>query len=139
MDMGNYTESQENSVEKYVLGIFPNANVNEDTVKGVLVDAGVDSDTLVDELTQKDKDLLYAYLLIRMAFNPIQSQRVTDRDGDWEHSEGSEVWSRSQLAQFLILARNLLAKYGITDPRIESIVPKWGMKGTGFHKIRRYK
>ena len=126
------------TAEEYIQSISPNANVSESTVKGILIDAGIDAGTPATELTEKQKDLALAYLLIRIAFNPIMSQKVTDRDGDWEHSEGSEQWSRSQLLQFLILARDLLAKWGITDARIESLAPKWGMKGTGFHKIRRY-
>lgn len=126
------------TAEEYIQSISPNANVSESTVKGILIDAGIDAGTTATELTEKQKDLALAYLLIRIAFNPIMSQRVTDRDGDWEHSEGSEQWSRSQLLQFLILARDLLAKWDITDARIESLAPKWGMKGTGFRKIRRY-
>ena len=126
------------TVEEYIQSLSPNANVSESTVKGILIDAGIDAGTPATELTEKQKDLAFAYLLIRIAFNPIMSQKVTDRDGDWEHSEGSEQWSRSQLLQFLILARDLLAKWGITDARIESLAPKWGMKGTGFRKIRRY-
>ena len=126
------------TAEEYIQSISPNANVSESTVKGILIDAGIDAGTPATELTEKQKDLALAYLLIRIAFNPIMSQKVTDRDGDWEHSEGSEQWSRSQLLQFLILARDLLAKWDITDARIESLAPKWGMKGTGFRKIRRY-
>lgn len=126
------------TAEEYIQSISPNANVSESTVKGILIDAGIDAGTPATELTEKQKDLALAYLLIRIAFNPIMSQKVTDKDGDWEHSEGSEQWSRSQLLQFLILARDLLAKWGITDARIESLAPKWGMKGTGFRKIRRY-
>lgn len=129
---------QEVTAEEYIQSISPNANVSESTVKGILIDAGIDAGTPATELTERQKDLALAYLLIRIAFNPVMSQKVTDRDGDWEHSEGSEQWSRSQLQQFLILARDLLAKWGITDARIESLAPKWGMKGTGFHKIRRY-
>lgn len=132
------TENQINvTAEEYIQSISPNANVSESTVKGILIDAGIEAGTPATELTEKQKDLALAYLLIRIAFNPIQSQRVTDKDGDWEHSEGSEQWSRSQLLQFLVLARDLLSKWGITDARIESLAPKWGMKGTGFRKIRR--
>ena len=126
------------TAEEYIQSISPNANVSESTVKGILIDAGIDAGTPATELTEKQKDLALAYLLIRIAFNPITSQKVTDRDGDWEHSEGSEQWSRSQLLKFLILARDLLAKWDIKDARIESLAPKWGMKGTGFRKIRRY-
>lgn len=132
------TENQITSAEAYVRSLVPNANVSESALQGVLIDAGIDPETPAYELTPRDKDLALAYMLIRIAFNPIMSQRVTDRDADWEHSEGSEQWSRSQLMQFLILARDLLAKWGITDSRIESVAPKWGMKGSGFHKIRRY-
>lgn len=126
------------TVEEYIRSLSPNANVSENTVKGVLIDAGIAPSTSATELTEKQKDLAHAYLLIRLSSNPLTSQRVTEKDGDWEHSEGSEQWSRSQLLQFLILARNLLTKWGITDSRVESLSPKWGMKGTGFRKIRRY-
>lgn len=135
------SENVENQIiptaEEYIKSISPNANVSESTIKGILIDAGIEAGTSAISLTEKQKDLSLAYLLIRIAFNPIQSQKVTDKDGDWEHSEGSEQWSRSQLMQYLILARDLLAKWGITDSRVESLVPKWGMKGSGFRNIRR--
>lgn len=137
--MANTTDNSPFTAEEYIRSLSPGANVSESTVAGILIDAGIAPDTYVVDLTEKQKDLALAYLLIRIAFNPVMSQRVTDRDGDWEHSEGSEQWSKSQLMQFLILARDLLAKWGISDARIESVVPKWGMKGTGFRKIRRYR
>lgn len=136
--MAEITENQIITAEEYIKSISPSANISESTVKGILIDASIDAGTPATELTEKQKDLALAYLLIRIAFNPIMSQKVTDKDGDWEHSEGSEQWSRSQLLQYLILARDLLAKWGITDARVESLAPKWGMKGTGFHKIRKY-
>ncbi len=126
------------TAEDYIRSISPNANVSESTINGILIDAGIEPGAAAIELTEKEKDLALAYLLIRIAFNPIQSQKVTDRDGDWEHSEGSEQWSKSQLMQYLILARDLLAKWGVTDSRVELLANKWGMKGTGFRKIRRY-
>ena len=137
--MANTTDNSPFTAEEYIRSLSPGANVSESTIAGILIDAGIDPETYVVDLTEKQKDLALAYLLIRIAFNPVMSQRVTDRDGDWEHSEGSEQWSKSQLMQFLILARDLLAKWGISDARIESVVPKWGMKVTGFRKIRRYR
>lgn len=136
-------ENTENQIyttaEEYIQSISPNANVSESTIKGILIDAGIEAGTAATDLTEKQKDLALAYLLIRLAFNPLTSQKVTDKDGDWEHSEGSEQWSKPQLMQFLILARDLLKKWGISDPRVESLAPKWGFKGTGFRKIRRYR
>ena len=136
--MADIEQNQIVTVEEYIKTLSPNANISESTIKGILIDASIDPGTSVTDLSEKQKDLALAYLLIRIAFNPLMSQKVTDKDGDWEHSEGSEQWSRSQLMQFLILARDLLKKWGITDARVEALAPKWGMKGTGFHKIRRY-
>lgn len=136
--MADIEQNQIVTVEEYIQTLSPNANISESTIKGILIDASIDPGTSVTDLSEKQKDLALAYLLIRIAFNPLMSQKVTDKDGDWEHSEGSEQWSRSQLMQFLILARDLLKKWGITDARVESLAPKWGMKGSGFHKIRRY-
>jgi len=125
------------TVEDYIRGLSSNASVSEETVKGVLADAGIQAGTSFDSLTEKQKDLSQAYFYIRLAMNPIQSQRVTDRDADWEHSEGSEQWSPLQMQQFLLLARDLLKKWGITDQRVDSLAPRWGFKGTGFRYIRR--
>lgn len=135
--MDNTAQVQDYSVEQYLRGIVPNAQLSEDAISGILIDADIEPKTPAKQLSEKQHDLALAYLYIRIASNPLTSQRVTDKDGDWEHSEGSEQWSRSQLQQFLILARNLLAKWGITDPIVDSLLPKWGFKGTGFHKIRR--
>jgi hypothetical protein len=136
--MADNEQNQIVTVEEYIKTLSPNANISESTIKGILIDASIDPGTSVTDLSEKQKDLALAYLLIRIAFNPLMSSKVTDKDGDWEHSEGSEQWSRSQLMQFLILARDLLKKWGITDARVEALAPRWGMKGTGFHKIRRY-
>lgn len=136
--MADNEQNQIVTVKEYIQTLSPNANISESTIKGILIDASIDPGTSVTDLSEKQKDLALAYLLIRIAFNPLMSSKVTDKDGDWEHSEGSEQWSRSQLMQFLILARDLLKKWGITDARVESLAPKWGMKGSGFHKIRRY-
>lgn len=125
------------TIEDYIRSLSPNANIGENTINGVLIDAGVTEHTPISELTERDKDLSMAYLYIRLATNPVTSQRVTDKDGDWEHTEGSEQWGKLQMREFLLIARDLLAKWGVTDPRIESLSHRWGMRGTGFRYVRR--
>ena len=132
------TETNVYTAERYIGSIIPNARISEDTMRGILVDAGIPEGTPVVDLTEKQKDLGMAYLYLRVASNPIMSSKVTDRDADWEHSEGNEQWSRSQLQQFLILARTLLEKWGITSPLLESIAPKWCIVGRGHRNIRKY-
>lgn len=126
------------NIENYLRGIIPNAIISDDTIKGVLIDACVAEGTPMFEITERQKDVAMAYLYIRIASNPILSQKVTDRDADWEHSTGNEQWSRAQLQQFLILARKLLEKWGLTDPILDSVTPKWGMVGRGHCHKRKY-
>lgn len=126
------------TIENYLRGIIPNAIISDDTIKGVLIDACVAEGTPMFEITERQKDVAMAYLYIRIASNPILSQKVTDRDADWEHSTGNEQWSRAQLQQFLILARKLLEKWGLTDPILDSVTPKWGMVGRGHCHKRKY-
>jgi len=129
------SEYQEYTVENYIKGIVPSANLSDNTIMGVLTDAGVVPETSLLDLTPRERDLCIAYLYIRLATNPHQSARVTDRDADWEHSEGSEQWSASQLQQFLILARKLLEKWGEESPLVEEI-PQWGFVGRNIKNPR---
>lgn len=130
-------ENQGYTVEKYLRGIVPNASITDDSISGVLLDVGVEPGTLASEMTERQRDLCIAYLYIRLATNPHQSSRVTDRDADWEHSEGSEQWSAAQLQQFLILARKLLEKWGEDTSLIDDIIPQWGFVGRNIRNPRR--
>lgn len=127
------------TAEEYIRGLMPTATLSDAVIKGTMKDAGISESTMASEMDERQNDLALAYLLIRIALNPLTSQRVTDKDADWEHTEGSEKWSKSQLQQFLILARDLLAKWGIEDARTQSLAPQWGMVGRGFRNRRRYK
>lgn len=127
------------TVERYLKGIVPNASVTDDSITGVLFDVGVAPNTPVSEMTERQRDLCIAYLYIRLATNPKQSSRVTDRDADWEHSEGSEQWSASQLQQFLILARKLLEKWGEDTALVDDIIPTWGFVGRNIHNPQKKK
>lgn len=130
-------EYQEYTAKSYVQGIVPNSNLADETIAGVLADAGVDAEISIYDLTPRQRDLCIAYLYIRLATNPSRSSRITDRDADWEHSEGSEQWTASQLQQFLILARKLLEKWGEDTSLIDDITPQWGFVGRNIRNPRR--
>lgn len=122
-------EYQEYTTIDFVRGIVPNASLTDDSIMGAIVQAGADPYADARDLTERERDLCTAYIYIRLATNPHQSARVTDRDADWEHSEGSEQWSAAQLQQFLILARKLLEKWGEDTALIDDITPQWGFVG----------
>lgn len=131
------SENQEYTVERFIRGIVPNASLTDDSIMGVIIQAGVDPDENAFSLTERERDLCTAYLYLRLATNPHQSARVTDKDADWEHTEGSEQWSASQLQQFLILARKLLEKWGEDTDLVDDVVPQWGFVGRNIHNPRR--
>lgn len=120
----------------FIKGLVPNANMPDDAIIGIAVQVGVDPEQSAFELTERERDLCMAYLYLRLASNPHSSAKVTDRDADWEHSEGSEQWSASQLQQFLILARKLLEKWGEDTSLVDDIVPQWGFVGRNMHNPR---
>lgn len=127
------------TIEDYVQSQVPNSKISDKVMRGILADSNVEERTPLAEVDERGRDLAVAYLYKRIAMNPISSQKVTDRDADWEHSEGNEIWSRQQLQQFLVLARKLLSKWGISDEALESIAPKWGFVGRGHRNVRTFK
>jgi len=131
------SENQEYTVERFIRGIVPNASLTDDSIMGIIIQAGVDPDENAFSLTERERDLCTAYLYLRLATNPHQSARVTDKDADWEHTEGSEQWSASQLQQFLILARKLLEKWGEDTGLVDDVVPQWGFVGRNIHNPRK--
>lgn len=65
--MANTTDNSPFTAEEYIRSLSPGANVSESTIAGILIDAGIDPETYVVDLTEKQKDLALAYLLIRIA------------------------------------------------------------------------
>lgn len=122
----------------YIKGLIPGVVVSDSVISNVVLKADIDIDVPCYDMTEKQRDLAYAYLILFSAPGMGSSQKVTDRDGDWEHSESTSSWSYADRNRMLGIARALLAKWGIEDELANAAGGKWGMKGSGFHKIRRY-
>lgn len=125
------------TAEDYIKGLLPGVTVGESVLANVLIAVGLSPDMSVWDLGERERDLAYAYLILYSIPGMGSSQRVSDRDGDWEHSESTASWSYTDRASLLRVARALLAKWGIEDPLAETSVPQWKFRGTGFRKIRR--
>ena len=130
-------ETQRTALE-YIKGLFPDINVSDSILSNVAFKAGIDLEQVEYSLTERERDLAYAYLILYLAPGGGASHSVTDRDADWEHSESNGSWSYSDRWRLLLIARALLRKWGIDDILLDAATGKWGFKGTGFHKIRRY-
>ena len=124
----NYT------IETYLRGKVRNIEVTDDALQSILADLEIDDGTEYASLSQKQKDLALAGLYSWICTSPTQSSKISDEDGDWSHSEGGEQMSASSLNRYMRMANEIYKKYDM--PLLGS--NRWGFKGTGFHKIRRY-
>ena len=112
--------------------------ISDSIVSDVISKTGVMGECSESELTEKERDLIYAYLILFLMPGMGSSQSVSDRNGDWEHRESVGSWSYTDRSNLLRIARALFEKWGVEDVLLDSVVRKWGFKGSGFHKIRRY-
>ena len=124
----NYT------IETYLRGKVRNIEVTDEALQSILAELEIDDDTEYSSLSQKQKDLALAGLYAWIWTSPTQSSKVSDEDGDWSHSEGGEQMSAAALNRYLRLANEIYKKYDM--PLLDS--NRWGFKGSGFRKIRRY-
>lgn len=126
-------EEQTYTIEAYLRGKTKTV-LTDDNLRSILADAGVTPGSDFSTLSEKQRDLSLAWLYVTIAGSPSTSQKVSDKDGDWSHSEGGETMSKDVLKNYLKMANYLFEKWG------EPIVGKdrWGMICNGFHDIRSY-
>lgn len=129
--------TEQTSIE-YIKGLFPNLTITDSIINNILYKTGIDPSVGQQYLTERDRDLAYAYLILYLLPGAGATKSVTDRDGDWEHSERVSSWTYSDRAGLWRIAKALFDKWGVEDELLNSSAPQWGFKGTGFRKIRRY-
>jgi hypothetical protein len=130
-------ENSQTAIE-YIKERFPGMIISDSIVSDILRKTGIDGESPESALTEKERDLAYAYLILFLMPGMGSSQRVSDKDGDWQHEESVGSWSYSDRSNLLRIARALFEKWGVDDVLLDSVVRTWGFKGSGFHKIRRY-
>lgn len=109
-------------------------NVPDDTITAILAENGVDEDALFIGTTEKQRDLCLAGLYVFISGSPTTTEKVSDSDADWSHSEGGQMMSANVLNNYLRMANAIYKKYGLTQVGSN----KWGLSGHGFHDIRNY-
>lgn len=120
------------TIEQYLKGKVRNITVPDEALLSILAENDIEEGAAYGELAQKQRDLALAGLYVWVALSPTTSQKVSDKDADWEHSEGGETMSANVLNRFLRMANEIYAKYQI--PTVGE--NKWGVVGRGFHNIR---
>lgn len=108
--------------------------IPDNTLASIMAEVGVAKGSAYSELTEKQRDLCLAGMYVYLSTNPSQTQRVTDSDADWSHSEGGQVYSANALNNFLRMANAIYKKYDLQTVGDN----KWGMRGGGFRNIRNH-
>ena len=127
-----------------------NIPVTDETRKRCLSKAGALSYEIVEEgetkvvyttfdtdselLSERQRDLSLAWLYADVAGYSAQSGTVTDKDADWEHSEGSFRMTDKLRDLYKKLADELFAKWD--EPTLFS--DNWGFVGRGIRNPRNY-
>jgi len=107
---------------------YETVKTDEETGEEVRTTENTQFDTDVDLLSKRQQDLSLAWLYATVAGYTSQAQNVSDRDADWEHSEGSYRMSASVLKDYLEKANRIFEEYGL-----ETIsVARWGFVGRGI-------
>ena len=119
------------TIEQYLRGKVRNVTVPDEALLSVLAENEIDVGTAYSGLTQRQRDMALAGLYVWVAMSPTTSNKVTDKDAHWEHSEGGETMSANVLNRFLRMANDIYAKYDI--PTVGN--NQWGMVGRGIHNI----
>lgn len=121
------------TIEDYLRGKVA-TTIPDNTLLSIEMEVGVNPGSEFSELTEKQKELCLAGMYVYLSTNPSQTQKVSDTDADWSHSEGGQVYSANALNNFLRMANAIYKKYDL--PTVGD--NKWGMRGGGFHNIRNY-
>ena len=128
------------TVKEYLTGAVGNVPVSDSTIKMCLFKAdaltymteegeeNTQYDTDINLLSQRQQDLVLAWLYATVAGYTSQAQNVSDRDADWEHSEGSYRLSASVLKDYLAKANKIFEEYGLETISTQH----WGFVGHGF-------
>ena len=135
------------TVKEYLTGAVGNVPVSDSTIKMCLFRAdaltyeedGEEKDTQFDTditlLSKRQQDLTLAWLYATVAGYTSSSQNVSDRDADWEHTEGSYRMSATVLRDYLARANKIFEEYGL-----ETISTNhWKIYGHGFPYPRKRK
>lgn len=98
------------TIESYLRGLV-GFDITDEALESILFDRDVSSDTDITTLTRKQKDLLYADMLMWAATRPSSYTGTKESDGGWSRTEGSSTLLKSDKERFEELANNIYDRY----------------------------
>lgn len=99
------------SIEDYLRGCV-GFDVTDEAISTILIDRGITSDTLVQDLDKRTKDLCKADLYMWCASTPSVKGSVENSNGVWKHKEGGTESSAFDKRNLRIMANDIYKLYG---------------------------
>lgn len=98
------------TIESYLRGLV-GFDITDEALNSILFDRNVFTDTDVLTLTRKQKDLLYADMLMWAATMPSSYTGIKESDAGWTYTEGSSTLLKSDKERFEEIANNIYDRY----------------------------
>lgn len=98
------------AIEEYLKGLV-GFDVTEQALNSIRMYRNIEKYTDVSELTIRDKELLYADLLMWAASSPTSYTGSKDSDGGWTHTEAGKTISVTDKKRFENSAKSIYKKY----------------------------
>ena len=98
-------------IESYLRGLV-GFDVTDAALTSMLLSRKIDFNADINDLTQKDLDLLYADLLMWASTNPSSYTGSKEADGGWSHTEASKTITATDKKRYEQMANDIYIKYG---------------------------
>lgn len=95
--------------------------IGDETIKSICFDREVEADTPMSDVTMKQRDLTLADLYMYCANLPTSTGTIDDKNGVWEHKEGSVTMSAADKKAMRRMAYWLYRKWGVLMQSLSSI------------------
>ena len=88
------------TIEQYLKGKVRNITVPDEALLSILAENDIEEGAAYGGLAQKQRDLALAGLYVWVAMSPTTSQKVSDKDADWEGGI-CNVCKQSEISTYL--------------------------------------
>lgn len=116
----NCQEPEEYTLASWLQGKVA-LTITDETISSICFDREVEPSMAARECDQKTRDLCLADLYMWCATLPTSTATIDDKNGNWEHKEGSVTMSGADKKQYRLLAKRLYKKWGVPFFSVSSI------------------
>lgn len=132
MAVTGMTTGANTTIEDYLYGCV-NFSIPPEGMNSVLLSRKIELGTLYSNMEEKDIKLCEAELYIWISKSPNRIGSVTDKDNDWEHSDGGMTLTSDDRSYFRSLANQIFSLYGEQPVGASKIrITSYGVKHCNF-------